>query len=110
VGKRPALPTAERVQGGLANEDIAQVSCCGSRPCRHLCTDRLYSFIYLQVETGVNLIERQKGRRRMDLPVEFPLTDSNEAFVFHDRRRLHDRRKKEYGLDDLKIILRKMSN
>jgi hypothetical protein len=46
----------------------------------------------------------------MDLPVEFPLTDSNEAFVFHDRRRLHDRRKKEYGLDDLKIILRKMSN
>jgi hypothetical protein len=58
----------------------------------------------------VNLIERQKGRRRYDLPVEFPLQDSDEVFVFHDRRRLHDRRKKKYGLDDLKIMLMKISN
>ena len=58
----------------------------------------------------MKLIERQKKRRRYDLPVEFPLRDSNEVFIFHDRRQIHDRRKKKYGLDELKIMLMKMSN
>jgi hypothetical protein len=58
----------------------------------------------------MTLITRQKGSRRFDLPVEFPLTDSREVIVIHDRRRLPDRRKAEYGLDDVKIILSKMSD
>jgi hypothetical protein len=57
----------------------------------------------------VNQIARQKGSRRFDLPVEFPLTDSEEVCVFRDRRRTADRRKKKYGIDDLKIVLMKMT-
>jgi hypothetical protein len=49
----------------------------------------------------MNLIERQKVSRRFDLPVEFPLTDSQEVFVIQDRRRLPDRRSEKYDLDDL---------
>jgi len=52
---------------------------------------------------------RQKGSRRSNLPVEFPLTDSQELFVVKDRRRLSDRRKAEHGIDDLKAILSKMA-
>ena len=58
----------------------------------------------------MTLIARQKGSRRFNLPVEFPLTDSREVFVIQDRRRLPDRRKVKYGLDDLKVILSKMSD
>jgi len=36
---------------------------------------------------------RQKGSRRSNLPVEFPLTDSQDVTVIQDRRRLVDRRK-----------------
>lgn len=57
----------------------------------------------------MNLIVRQKGGRRFDLPVEFPLEDSQGVFVIQDRRRLPDRRKTKYGLDDLKVILTKMA-
>ena len=49
----------------------------------------------------MTLLERQKSSRRFDLPVEFPLTDSQGAFVIQERRRLPDRRKEEYDLDDL---------
>ena len=56
------------------------------------------------------LIERQKGSRRFDLPVEFPLTDSQGLFVVKDRRRLPDRRKAEHGNDDQKGILSKMNS
>ena len=52
---------------------------------------------------------RQKGSRRSNLPVEFPLTDSQELFVVKDRRRLSDRRKAEHGIDDLKAILSKLA-
>ena len=57
----------------------------------------------------MNLIIRQRGSRRLDLPVEFPLMDSQGLFVIKDRRRLPDRRKAEYGIDDLKVILSKMA-
>ena len=57
----------------------------------------------------MNLITRQKGGRRFDLPVEFPLEDSQGVFVIQDRRQLPDRRKEKYGLDDLKVILTKMA-
>jgi hypothetical protein len=49
----------------------------------------------------MTLIERQKGRRRFDLPVKFPLTDSQGVSVIQDRRRLPDRRKENGNLDDL---------
>jgi hypothetical protein len=58
----------------------------------------------------MTLIVRQKGSRRFDLPVEFPLTDSQGIIVIQDRRRLPDRRKAEHGLDDLKVILTKMAD
>ena len=56
----------------------------------------------------VKLIVRQRGSRRYDLPYEFPLTDSQRVCVILDRRRLPDRRKAKYGLDDLKTILSKI--
>ena len=52
---------------------------------------------------------RQKGSRRMGLPVEFPLTDSQGMPVLQDRREIPDRRKTQRGLEDLKAILSKMS-
>ena len=55
------------------------------------------------------LIIRQKGSRRFDLPVEFPLEDSQGVFVINDRRRLPDRRKAEVELDDMKVISAKMA-
>ena len=57
----------------------------------------------------MDLIIRQRGSRRSDLPVGFPLTDSQGLFVVKDRRRLSDRRKAECGIDDLKVILSKMA-
>ena len=58
----------------------------------------------------MNLTIRQKGGRRVDLPVEFPLTDSQGIIAIQDRRQLPDRRKAKYGLDDLKVILTKMAD
>ena len=54
-------------------------------------------------------IARKKGDRRFDMPVEFPLEDSQGVIVIQDRRRLPDRRKEIYGIDDLKVILSKMA-
>ena len=47
---------------------------------------------------------RQKGTRRLGLPVEFPLTDGQGKFVNQDRRRLPDRCMENYDHDALKII------
>jgi len=58
----------------------------------------------------MKLIVRQKGSRRFHLHTEFPLTDCRNALVITDRRRTPDRRKARLGLDDLKIILTKMSD
>jgi hypothetical protein len=57
----------------------------------------------------MKLVIRQKGSRRMALPVEFPLTDSQGVLVLQDRRKIPDRRKTQCGLEDLKVILAKMS-
>ena len=56
------------------------------------------------------LIERQKGSRRFDIPVEFPLEVSQRVIVIQDRRRLPDRRKAEHSNDDQKVILSKMNS
>ena len=61
-------------------------------------------------ELSMNMIIRQKGGRRFDLPAEFPLEDRQGVSVIQDRRRLPDRRKEKYGLDDLKVILTKMAD
>ena len=55
----------------------------------------------LNGESNATLIERRNGRRRYDLPHEFPLTDSQIVFVTRDRRRLPDRRTVSHDLDDL---------
>lgn len=57
----------------------------------------------------MKLMIRQKGSRRTGLPVEFPLTDSEGVSVLHDRREIPDRRKTQCGLEDLEVILSKMS-
>ena len=54
-------------------------------------------------------IVRKKGDRRFDMPVEFPLEDSQGVIVIQDRRRLPDRRKEIYGIDYLKVLLSKMA-
>ena len=48
--------------------------------------------------------ESRLCRRRLDLPVEFPLMDCQGKFVKRDRRRLSDRRMGNYDHDALKII------
>ena len=58
----------------------------------------------------MRLVVRQKGSRRMGLPVSFPLTDSDGIVVAHDRRQVPDRRKPVHDLEDLKVILSKMRN
>ena len=57
----------------------------------------------------MNITARQKDRRRSDMPVRFPLEDRPGVVVMQDRRRLSDRRKEKYGIDDLKVILSKMA-
>ena len=61
-------------------------------------------------ELSVRLIKRQKGSRRLRIPVEFPLTDRQDVLVIRDRRLLPDRRKEICGIDDLKVILSKMAS
>jgi len=58
----------------------------------------------------VNLTVRQKGSRRFDLPVEFPLMDSQGVFVIKDRRQLIDRRKVKDDPDDMKVMLSEMTD
>ena len=46
----------------------------------------------------------------MEQPACFPLRDSHGMLVVADRRKLPDRRKSHYGIDDLRVILTKMSS
>jgi hypothetical protein len=57
----------------------------------------------------MKLVIRQKGSRRTGLPVEFPLMDSEGVPVLQDRRKIPDRRKMQCGIEDLEVILAKMS-
>jgi hypothetical protein len=57
----------------------------------------------------VPLTMRKKGSRRFDQPFEFPLVDSQAVSVIQDRRRLPDRRKAKFELDDMKVISAKMA-
>jgi hypothetical protein len=58
----------------------------------------------------VTLVVRQKGDRRFNLPVEFPLRDSQGLFVIKDRRQLSDRRKVKDDTDDLMVMLSEMAD
>ena len=58
----------------------------------------------------MKLILRQKGSRRMGLPVSYPLKDCDGVQVFGDRRQLRDRRKLAYVIDDIRTMLSKMSS
>lgn len=57
----------------------------------------------------MKFIVRGKGTRRWNLPVEFPLIDSDDLLVLRDRRKLPDRRKKEYDLNDFSRVLSNMA-
>jgi len=57
----------------------------------------------------MNIIARQKGNRRWDLPREFPLVDSQGLLVMCDRRKLADRRKNSGDIDSLMAILSRLS-
>ncbi len=52
-----------------------------------------------KTDLSQTLIVRQRGSRRSDLPVEFPLTDSRGVILIQDRRRLPDRRKAKNNFD-----------
>ena len=58
----------------------------------------------------MTIIIRQKGDRRFNLPVEFPLMDSQGLFVIKDRRILSDRRKVKDDTDDLMVMLSEMAD
>ena len=58
-------------------------------------------FLLHKTNSSLALIVRQKGSRRFDLPIEFPLTDSQGLLVVKDRRRLSERRKAEHSIYDL---------
>ena len=73
---------------------------------RLICTGLIET---LWLVNSVKLIARQKVCRRHNIPKAFPLVDGKGVIVINDRRRLHDRRKAKYGLDDLKAILAKMA-
>ena len=62
--------------------DTVFIICCGA----------IGIFLLRKANLSLTLIVRQRGSRRFDLPVEFPLTDSQEIIVIQDRRRLSDRR------------------
>ena len=57
----------------------------------------------------MKFIVRGKGNRRWNLPVEFPLVDSDDVLVLRDRRKMPDRRRNELDLKDVGALLRSMS-
>jgi hypothetical protein len=61
----------------------------------------------MNIERSIYLAARKKDSRRDDLPVEYPLKDSQGLFVIKDRRREPDRQKAEYDYIDLNGILLK---
>ena len=63
-----------------------------------------------KTDLSQTLMVRQRGSRRLDLPVKFPLTDSRGVFVIQNRRRLPDRRKVKNDFDELKAIPRKKAS
>ena len=56
------------------------------------------------------LVIRQKAGRRWGLAADYPLMDSQGISVIQDRRRLPDRRKAEYDVNDLKVMLSKVNS
>ena len=58
----------------------------------------------------MTMVVRQKEDRRFNLPVEFPLVDSQGLFVIKDRRQLSERRKVKDDTDDLMVMLSEMAD
>ena len=63
-----------------------------------------------KTDLSQTLMVRQRGSRRIDLPVKFPLTDSRGVSLIQDRRQLPDRRKVKNDFDDQKDIPEKMAS
>ena len=53
----------------------------------------------------MGLIRRQPGDRRMRLPAEFPLVDSDDVVVVSDRRLYPERRMTGLSLEQIELIL-----
>jgi hypothetical protein len=51
------------------------------------------------------MIKRQLGDRRLGLPPEFPLVDSDDVFVSADRRSYVERRKAAITLEEIELLL-----
>jgi hypothetical protein len=56
----------------------------------------------------MRIIKRQLGDRRLGLPPEFPLIDSDEVFVARDRRTHHDRRDADISLEEIEALLSRL--
>ena len=52
----------------------------------------------------MKLVVRSKDSRRSQLPASSPLRDSHGVLVSADRRKMTDRRKTKYGIDDLRVF------
>jgi len=63
-----------------------------------------------KTDLSQTLIVRQRGSRRFDLAVEFPLTDSRGVVLIQDRRQLPDRRMVKNDSNDLKVMPAKMAS
>lgn len=51
------------------------------------------------------MLERQQGSRRMGLPVDYPLVDSDGQLITRNRRQIPDRRKPDPGRKGHKVRL-----
>jgi len=53
----------------------------------------------------MGLIRRQPGDRRMNLPAEFPLVDSDDVLVASERRLRPERRMTGLTLEEIELVL-----
>ncbi len=53
----------------------------------------------------MGIIKRQLGDRRMGLPMEFPLVDSDDVLVSRDRRIYQERRVADFTLEQIEVLL-----
>jgi len=53
----------------------------------------------------MGIIKRQLGDRRMGLPLGFPLVDIDDVLVSRDRRIHQERRKADFTLEEIEMLL-----
>ena len=58
----------------------------------------------------MEIIKRQPGDRRMGLPLGFPLVDSDDVLVSRDRRVHQERRKADFTLEEIEMLLSQLQH